>query len=96
MVRKLKVTLAHEYFQRIGKEIDYDETGESNLITLEQADLLQMILTSEISYAVLRKTPGTFMSAPSIQVDTMLKMRRILISEYEAQYEKYVEYNDFW
>lgn len=81
----------NQYFDRQGKEVDYDEEGIDGLVPYEQAQALQKILTCEVSIYLLRRNEGLCGSL----VDDMISIRRKFIDEYEEKYEKYVEYNDF-
>jgi len=81
----------NQYFDRQGKEVDYDEEGIDGLVPYEQAQALQKILTCEVSIYLLRRNEGLCGSL----VDDMISIRRNFINEYEEKYEKYVEYNDF-
>lgn len=88
----VEVSLAQDYYAKVGKELDYEETNEPNMIPEPQFILLQNILTTEVSIYLLRRNIGFCGSL----VDDMAGIRRGLINQYEAAYEKYVEYNDYY
>ena len=92
MMDILNVSLAREYFDKTDREIDHDETGKAGLIPIDKADLLQNILTTEVSIYLLRRNIGFCGSL----VDDMANIRRRLIDNYELDFEPYIEYNDFY
>lgn len=89
----LPIMLAQDYFNEVNLEIDYEETGDENMISTEEADAIYEILSTEVSIYMLRRGYGFCGSL----VDVMVGLRRKLIMEYEVKYEKkYTEYNDFY
>lgn len=74
------IRYADEYFS---KGIDYEETGDKNLIPLPQFDAVQEILSMEASIFTLRRTPGG-----GDYLDTVSEIRVKLISEYEEKYKE--------
>ena len=91
--KEIGVTLASEYFNQIDVEINYEETGDSNMVTSEEADAISEILTCEVSIYALRTMYGVCGSL----ADHMGRIRRKLINSYESNYgKKYIEYNDFY
>lgn len=74
-----------EYFNEVGKEIDYEETGNADMVSCEQADHIQRILTCEASMFLLRRATGICGSL----VDDMTKIRRDFITSYEEKYGEY-------
>jgi len=88
----LELTLAHEYFAKEGKEIDYDGDGSAvDMVTVEQAEALQEILTMEASIHILRGVIGLCGS----QADVAQGIRRKLLTTYEEKYGKYKIYRDY-
>lgn len=93
MGRTFGVELSAEYFRKVGQKIDWDETGREDLISLEESDLIQNILTCEAAVHLLHNS-NEFCGG---QRDDMVGIRRRLINEYEEKYKKkYIEYNDFY
>ena len=88
----LEITLAEDYFAKVEKELDWDETDNLNLIQPKQWNLLQHILTCEVSIYFLWRNVGFCGSL----VDDMVEIRRTFINQYGENYEKYIEYNDFY
>lgn len=88
---ELDVVFAHVYFERLGKEIDWEETGNKKKIPLAQHEALQNILTCECSIFCLRRAHGNIDGGIS---DSMVAIRRRFIDEYEEKYEKYIEVNN--
>ena len=86
----LPVTTATDYFEKIGKEIDYDNEGIENSVTCEEADMIQKILTAEVCIFMLRRAYGICGSL----VDDMVSTRRELITTYESSFSKKYIYNN--
>jgi hypothetical protein len=87
-----EIIVASEYFLKSeNKEIDWNETGDKNLISMMQHNKLQNILTCEASIFLLR---GSAEFGGEL-ADDMVSIRRNFINEYEKDYGKYIEYNDF-
>jgi hypothetical protein len=84
---ELIVTDGEEYANQLDLQIDWDETGEPNTISIEEYNALNKILACEMSVYVLRRTAG----GVGFQVDTMTEIRRSYINEYEKTFNK--EYN---
>lgn len=90
---ELETVTAIDYYNHVEKEIDFEDTGDKDLIPYEQSKVIADILTCEVSIYLLRRATGGCGSL----ADNMVDMRRKLIKEYEAKYnEKYVVYNDFY
>jgi len=89
----IEISLVEDYFNKVNKEIDWEEMNYSDLIPMAQANLLQNILTTEVSIYLLRRNIGFCGSL----VDDMVGIRRNFINQYEENFgEKYIEYNDFY
>jgi hypothetical protein len=88
----VEVSLARDYYAKVGKKLDYNETNKPNMIPEPQFSLLQNILTTEVSIYLLRRNIGFCGSL----VDDMAGIRRGLINRYEAAYEEYIEYNNYY
>lgn len=87
----LTVLTSEEYFSQTDRVIDWDEDNSSPIST-KQADEIQKILATEASIFLLRRATG----GDDILYENMVGIRRELITKYEKDYEKYVEYNDFY
>ena len=92
MIDIVEVSLAQDYFAKVDKKLDWDETNNPDLISTAQFSLLQNILTTEVSIYLLRRNVGFCGSL----VDDMAGIRRGLIIQYELEFEKYVEYNNYY
>jgi len=89
----LPVTTAIEYFQEVGKKIDWEETGNVEMISEKEATLIQRILSCEVSINLMRGATGFCGSL----IDEMVSIRRDFINSYKSEFKKeYVEYNDFY
>lgn len=89
----LPVTTAIEYFEKVGKKIDYKRTGNIELMSDNEATLIQRILSCEVSINLMRGATGCDGSL----IDEMVSIRRGFIKSYESKFKKkYVEYNDFY
>lgn len=90
----IKITNDHEYFELQEKEVDWENEYPNNpsYVSLEQAELLQNILTCEASIFLLRRATGT----DGYHVDDMVQIRARFIKQYEEKYEKYVSHNDYY
>jgi hypothetical protein len=87
------VTTSEQYYDQVGKEIDYDETGGEGMVPMQEAEEIQHILTCECSIYLLRRHVGW----SQVISDDMIALRRIFIEIYEQTYDKiYIEYNDFY
>ena len=94
--KELLVQTAEDYFLKEGIDpdttIDWDETGDKNLISMSEYNTILKIISCEASIYTLRRT--LFCQCLS---DTMISIRRKLIEEYESFFsKKYVEYNNFY
>jgi len=87
MKLELIVTDGEEYANELGKEVDWDETGNPDMISYEEYDVLNKILACEMAIFVLRRTAGI-----GFQVDTMTEIRRSYINEYEQTFNKKYSY----
>lgn len=87
----LIVASADEYFDKVGKKINYeDELGE---ISETEANQVEEIIACEAAIFLMRRTAGGI----GHMIDSMASIRRDLITAYEKSYNyKYIEYNDFW
>jgi hypothetical protein len=84
----LNCTTTSEYAEQIGKEIDWEETGDSNMISIEEERALQNIFTCEVSIELLRHSTGHCGSV----VDDMVGIRRSFIEKYELDFNKEYTY----
>ena len=87
----LDVITSEDYFAKVWKEIDWDENDKTKP-SIAEADLVQSILTTEVSIFLLSRTAW----AGWILADYMVAIRRWFINQYEASYSEYIEYNDFY
>jgi len=88
----LTLTTSTEYANRIGLEIDWDETGSLDMIQMDQEAYIQKILTLTASIYLLRRSN----EVDGSNVDTMVTLRSELINEYEEVYGDYKEFNDYY
>ncbi len=90
----LELTTAEEYFDKVGKKIDWEGTGNPNLISGAETGAITAILSIEVSIHVMRRCTGT---VDGVNIDTMVTIRRSFINMYEkAHNKKYIEYRDFY
>lgn len=94
----VNLDLAHEYFDQVGQEVDYSDSQKKvkrnpdKFVSLEEADAVQEIITCQISAILFHNTSG----CDQTQRDTMVAVRRRLITAYEEKYAKeYIEYNEY-
>ena len=84
----MHVTLPHteavNYLDSIGKDVDWDDKGGDNVVSVEEHDMIQNILTCETSIYMLRRATGFCGSL----VDNMVDIRRKFINEYEDKFDK--------
>lgn len=79
----LNATTVSEYGEQHGRVIDYDcKVSTVDVISNNEAELIQRILTCEVSIYCLRRITG----ACGSNVDTMGEMRSELIKKYNATY----------
>jgi hypothetical protein len=90
----LKISLAQDYFAVVGKYIDWNKTGFIELISLEQLNVIEKILSCEVSIKLMRHANNCYVDGSLI--DSMVSIRRKFIEEYEEKYERYIEYNDYY
>lgn len=88
----VNVENSETYFSKIGKEIDWEDSGDPEKISLEQEAMIQEIITLGIAHHTLRGVTGV----DQLQSDTIASIRSKLIVKYEAQFEKYTEYNEIY
>jgi len=86
------IVTSTEYAERINKEIDWDGLKKPSIyiISLDEQELLQRILTCEVSVMLLsnsNKVDGS-------NVDTMREMKSELIKKYEELYYDYLKFNE--
>lgn len=80
-----------QYFENLGKEVDYENEGIENAVTFEEYDHICKILTCEVSYYLLRRSYGICESLS----DQMVEIKRELINDYERVYKtKYTYPNE--
>ena len=84
----LNCTTTTEYAEQIGKEIDWEETGDSSMISIEEESSLQNIFSCEVSIELLRHSTGHCGSV----VDDMVGIRRSFIEKYEKISGKRYDY----
>jgi len=89
--QQLKISIPEQYFQESGQEIDW-EGEDLDKVQVDQADEVGAILALEVSIHTLRRTPGYCGSLS----DTLVALRRRLITEYEQIFDKYIEHQDFY
>ena len=90
----LTIYNSEEYYQSLDnpKEIDWDELGDPNKVSMVEEDLLSKILTCEASIYLLRNTAGGY----GHLADNMIAIRRDFIDEFNDKYGTYVSFNDFY
>lgn len=86
-----QVSTSTEYFKQTNREIDWEEDDTSK-VSVFQSNIIQDILAIEASIYLMRRSSGLCGSL----VDSLIGMRRRLISDYVSEYEPYIEYNDFY
>lgn len=91
---ELEIYNSTEYFKLELREIDWDNEYPSDptYVSLEQADLLDSILTTEAAIYLLRRATGT----DGFQVDMMAGIRQKFIKEYNEKYGEYISHNNFY
>lgn len=91
MYVNLRASNGTEYFSINEREIDWDE-NDATKVSVKQLDDLEEILATEASIFLLRRATGI----DGATTDTMATMRTKLIKQYEANYEPYISYNEFY
>jgi hypothetical protein len=85
----LPVATAFEYMAKRGDDID-DET-ELTALQQREYNMLQNILSMDVSIYLTRRTSGLCGSV----IDDLRDMRRVFISKYNSCYDrKYINYNE--
>lgn len=87
----LLITTATEYFEYKNIEIDYAEANNPEMISVNEMNMIQNILTCEVSIYLLRRSTGHCGSV----TDNMSLIREKFIKTYEKKYQKkYTNYNE--
>lgn len=96
-MEKIVVYVAQEYFEQQEREdIDWDETEDLNLVSMNEYHLIEKILACEMAlYVMRRSSPQTMIFIDGSLIDSMVTVKRSLINEYEEKYSKYVYYNEY-
>jgi hypothetical protein len=84
------VSTATEYFQKCNKEIDWDETGDTNLISMREYNMIGQIIATQVSFWCLRRLYNSCGS----NCDYMRDIMKSKISEYELDYGKFIDFNE--
>jgi hypothetical protein len=84
------IDTATEYFEKYKPSIalDWDKTGDKELISMDEFNLVAEILATQVSFWALRRMTNSCGS----NCDVMRTMMKSKISEYES---KFGEFNDF-
>jgi len=69
--------------------VDWDETGDPNLISLKEFNLVGEIIASQVSFWALRRMYNSCQS----NCDYMQTIMRNKIKEYEDQFGEFKNYN---
>lgn len=80
---------ASEYFERLDREVDWDETGKEGLVSMKEYDAIQEIIACQVSFFCLRRLRGSCQS----NSDTMHTIMNRKIREYEATYGTFHNFN---
>lgn len=78
------VSNSTEYFDRMGLEIDWDNEGIENSVSVKEEKAIMEILTCEMSYYALRRVNGGF----GANVDCMARLKRNLIKKYQKKFKR--------
>ena len=78
------VGTATQYFERLDKEVDWNETGDENLVPLQEFNLVEDIISLQVSFWCLRRLRN---SCESIS-DNLYTQMRNKIREYEVNFNK--------
>jgi|688.fasta_scaffold1861826_1 hypothetical protein len=84
------VSTATEYFQKCNEEIDWDETGDPNLISMREYNMVGQIIATQVSFWCLRRLSNSCES----NCDYMRDIMKSKISEYELDYGKFIDFNE--
>jgi hypothetical protein len=81
-----------EYFEvsTIDPEIDWDETGNEELISMEEYNLVGEILATQVSFWALRRMRNSCGS----NCDIIRSIMKSKISEYESKFGKFNDLNE--
>lgn len=81
-----------EYFKRstIDPEIDWDETGNEEMISMEEYNLVGEILAIQVSFWALRRMTNSCGS----NCDIIRSIMKSKISEYESKFGKFNDLNE--
>lgn len=89
------ISTASEYFAKIKScdideiPVDWDETGDKNLISFEEYQLIGEIISTQVSFWALRRMYNTCES----NCDFMMKIMKDKIRTYENKYGTFQNFN---
>jgi len=83
------VSTAVEYFDKVGGKIDWDETGNKDLVSMKQFNLVGEIISAQVSFWCLRRLSNSCES----NCDYMKNIINSKINEYESQYGDFNNFN---
>ena len=86
----LEVTTIIEWEKKSGKEVDWEKSGNPDLISYPEYKLIEKILATEVGIYCLRRAYGI----DGAVSETMSGMRKLLIELYEKKYGVYPNYNN--
>lgn len=91
----IDISTASEYFAKIKScdideiPVDWDETGDKKLISLEEYHLIGEIISTQVSFWALRRMYNTCES----NCDFMMKIMKDKIGTYENKYGTFQNFN---
>jgi hypothetical protein len=89
------VATASEYFAKVNScdidsiPVDWNETGDENLISIKQYNLIGEIISTQVAFWTLRRLRNSCES----NCDYMRKIMKDKIKTYETQYGKFQDFN---
>lgn len=91
MELKLKIKTASDYFEHQGREVDDDETGDTNLVSLDEYNSVGDIIACEVAIWALRRLTHSCGS----NSDAMAGIRFVLIVAHNMKYPEYECLQDY-
>ncbi len=78
-----------EYFEKLGKELDWDETGDESLVSMKEYELVCEIIALQVSFWAVRRLSNCCGS----NVDTLKDIINSKILEYESKFGEFENFN---
>lgn len=83
----LIVTSIHEYAEHLELHVDFEETGDDNLMPMDEANSIAAIIACEVAIYLMRRT-----AVCGTNVKHMNSLWTALVSGHDERYEKSYQY----